>query len=425
MTGKLPKTMNVEPAIRRLRIAMVYSRLPFPMMRGDQLTVAHLISFLHQRGHTVDLYDMALDGHLEPEQESWLRTACSRVALYPQSKAAKLAGLLKGAIRLQPFQVGLFDNPKLAADLKAAIAEDNYDVIYCYYPRTAPAVPNLVGAKNGPKTFLALQLSQTLNTERMARAETNPLKRAVYHIEAKLMGAFEARIWQRFHRVVLIGPADVAAIQAQCAAHNQPEINNWIYGAHGTDTDKFVPATLREVVPNRLVFSGSMLYAPNIQAVLWFVANVWPIIRRSEPEATFIVQGRDPAPEIMALDGKDGITVTGTVPDVGVIIRSANVCVNPMLAAGGMQNKLIEYLACGKATVATTIANEGIMAPSDTLMIADSAQDFAAAVLHLLRNPEEAAALAGRGRKYVLENWTWERHFLALEQQFFHALDEL
>lgn len=422
--AQLPKTMRCEPAERKLRIAMAYSRLPFPMMRGDQLTVAHLISFLAARGHAIDFYDMNLDGHLDAVQDAWLKRVCRKVTFYEQSRAAKLAGLVKGGLARLPFQIGLFDNARLAADLRAAVDGGAYDIVYCYYPRTAPAVPNLVKHKRRTKSFLALQLSQTLNTERMARNETNALKRMVYYVEAKLMGRYEARIWQDFNRVVLIGPADVAAIQAQCAAHGQPDIDNWVYGAHGTDTDKFVPASPQEVVPNRLVFSGSMLYPPNIQAVLWFVAHVWPRIRAEVPEATFIVQGRDPSSEIVALDGRDGIHVTGTVPDVGVIIRSAHVCVNPMLAAGGMQNKLIEYMACGKAVVASTIANEGILAPADALLIADRAEEFAEAVLRLLRDPAEARALAERARAYVLANWTWEKHFLDLEAAFYEALDE-
>ena len=100
--AQLPKAMKCEPAERRLRIAMVYSRLPFPMMRGDQLTVAHLISFLSARGHAIDLYDMALDGHLDEVQDAWLRKACRKVSFYEQGKPSKAAGLMKGTLSPAP-----------------------------------------------------------------------------------------------------------------------------------------------------------------------------------------------------------------------------------------------------------------------------------------------------------------------------------
>ena len=394
------------------------------MMRGDQSTVAHLISFLHQRGHAVDLYTLAVDGELDGEQERWLADACQNVRIYPQPWRSKLAGLAFGVLSLLPLQVSIFRNRSLKEDLERAIDDGEYDIIYCYYPRTAPAIPATVKSMQGTASFLALQLSQTLNTKRMAHEERNSFKRLVYRVETLLMSRFESKIWKDFNKVVLIGPADVAAVKEQCRIHGQPEIDNWTYGAHGTDTDKFVPARPDEVIPGRVIFSGSMLYPPNIGAVHWFVDNVWPKIRAEMPTATFVVQGRDPAPSILDLDGRDGIWVTGTVPDVGVLIRSAQVCVNPMIAAGGMQNKLIEYMACNKAIVASSVANEGIMAPDDALVIADEPTAFASAVLHLLKNPSAAEQLGSAARRYVLANWTWEKHWLDLEAEFYSALRE-
>jgi glycosyltransferase involved in cell wall biosynthesis len=393
------------------------------MMRGDQLTVAHLISFLAARGHTVDLYTLAVDGVMSTEQAQWLEQVCRSVRIYHQPWHAKLAGLVLGSLLLLPLQVSLFRNAELKHDLARAINSDEYDIVYCYYPRTAPAVSSSVRGKPATASFLALQLSQTLNTKRMARFERNRLKRLIYRIETVLMGRFEARVWQDFDKVVLIGPADVAAVKEQCRAHGQPEIDNWIYGAHGTDTDKHVPANPSDIVPGRVIFSGSMLYPPNIQAALWFVDEVWPAVRSQIPGATFVIQGRDPSAKILELDGRDGIWVTGTVLDVGMLIRSAHVCVNPMLAAGGMQNKLIEYMACNKAVVATSVANEGIRAPAGTLVIADEADDFAEAVIGLLKAPEAAARLGSTARRYVLSQWTWEKHFLDLESAFHASLD--
>jgi polysaccharide biosynthesis protein PslH len=422
--AQLPRTMECAATAEPLRIALVYSRIPFPMMRGDQTTVAHLISFLHQRGHLVDLYTLAVDGSLDSEQDAWLQRACRTVRIYSQPWHSKLAGLSVGLTSLLPLQVSIFRNRQLKRDLEIAVNSGDYDIVYCYYPRTAPAIPTSVKSMPATSSFLALQLSQTLNTKRMAGEERSFLKRLVYRLETRLMGRFESKIWKDFNRVVLIGPADVAAVKEQCRTYGQPEIDNWIYGAHGTDTDKFVPATPDEIVPGRVIFSGSMLYPPNIGAVHWFVDNVWPMVRAQLPTATFVIQGRDPASSILALDGRDGIWVTGTVPDVGVLIRSAQVCVNPMIAAGGMQNKLIEYMACKKAIVASTVANEGIMAPEEALVIADVPEAFAAAVVRLLRDPIAAEQLGASARDYVLSNWTWEKHFLDLEEAFYESVGQ-
>lgn len=417
VSEQLPRKMECIPSDRPLRIGFVYSRLPFPMMRGDQMTVAHLLSFLGARGHAVDFFTLNLDGEMSPVQEQWLDETCSSVHIYTQSRVNRIFGLLRGALRGMPLQVGMFWNRRMAEDIRSAVADGEYDLVYCYYPRTAPAVPTGREASGTPN-FLALQLSQTLNTRRMALNEPRFLKRMLYSLEARLMGRYESRVWSAFDRVVLIGPADVEAVREECRRRKRPEIDNWIYGAHGTDVDKYVVARPAEIVSKRIVFSGSMLYPPNIQAVLWFAEQVWPRILEAEPDATFVIQGRDPAPQVRVLDGQMRISVTGTVPDVGEIIRSAEVCVNPMLAAGGMQNKLIEYMASGKSVVATSIANEGIRAPAGTIFIEDEPDRFADSVVRLLRNPDLSAWIGARAAEYVRTNWTWEKHFLDLESEF-------
>ena len=94
-----------------------------------------------------------------------------------------------------------------------------------------------------------------------------------------------------------------------------------------------------------------------------------------------------------------------------------------MIAAGGMQNKLIEYMACNKAVVASSVANEGIMAPQEALVIADEPVEFANAVVRLLRDPTAAEDLGSAARDYVLSHWTWEKHWLDLESAFYESLD--
>jgi glycosyltransferase involved in cell wall biosynthesis len=416
----LPKPMNCAPAARQLKIAVVYSRIPFPMMRGDQLTVAHLISFLAARGHAVDLYTLHFGGEMVDRQSEWLRSACRKANIYKHGLPAMLGGAIRALFKGQPLQVGIFHNRRLAGELKAAAAVGEYDILYCYYIRSAPDTPDLRRpGRDRPASVLAMQLSQTLNMRRIYDNQPLGWKKLFYLAEKTLFARYEARAWQKFDRTMLIGPADVAAVKEVGRRERQPEVDNWAYGAHGTDTNKFIAARPEEIRPNRVVMSGSMIYQPNVQAVSWFIRECWPAIRQARPDAELIVQGWNPGPALRKLDGQQGIVVTGTVPDVGEYIRSAAVCINPMLAASGMQNKLIEYMACAKAVVATTVANEGVRAPADALIIADGAEGFAREVIGLLNDPERALAIGQQAREYVLANWTWEEHFLKLEQEFY------
>jgi polysaccharide biosynthesis protein PslH len=424
----LPKEMDVPRAERPLRIALVYSRLPLPMRRADQMTVAHLISFLKARGHAVDLYAINTGGNAQESDMVWLRHACRSLYLYNHDWISIARGLLQVPFRAIPLQVALFSHPGQRRDLHSKVKQGAYDVVYTYYFRSAEVSRGLgrTAASNesgAPVTFLALQLSQALNTRRIATNAPNFLIRMLYHLESRLVAPYEARIWREFTHTVLIGKRDVEEIREICRSQRQPVIDNYVFGAHGTDVTRFAPRTDVREEPNHLVFSGYMRVPTNIQAVQWFARNVWPLVKAAVPQATWSIVGREPSPEVLKLAELPGVEVTGAVPDVSVHIAKAAVCINPMQAGAGMQNKLIEYLAGAKPVVATRVANEGIGAtPGEHLLQTDDPTEFADAIVNLLRDQELRTKLGHAARQFVLQHWTWEAHFMELEKNFYQAL---
>jgi glycosyltransferase involved in cell wall biosynthesis len=303
--------------------------------------------------------------------------------------------------------------------VRVVAAGRRYDLAYAYYIRSAEALRGLEGLV--PVRFLALQLSQTLNTERLARNAARWWERLFYRLESRRMAAYESRIWQIADRTVLIGAKDVEAIEAACRQQGQPPIDNVVFGPHGVDTERFAPRPEAEET-DTVVMSGVMRYAPNVEAALWFLAQVWPLVRAARPAARFFLVGRDPTPALLAHDGRDGITVTGTVHEPADWIARGAVCVAPIRAAAGLQNKLLEALAMGKALVATPEANEGIQAPAgEALLLAREPAAFATAVLELLDDAARRRALGLAGRAFVEAKWTWEAPFLVLEAAFAEA----
>jgi glycosyltransferase involved in cell wall biosynthesis len=413
--------MVVETAPRRLRIALVYSRVPLPMTRADQMTMAHLIEYLTARGHLIDLFTLDTGEPISDAQREWLAAKCNRLEIARQGFLMSLLGLLGAMLHDRPLQVGWFTNYKQIACARKAVAAGGYDVIYTYYIRSAEVARGIalagVARKPGqPATFLALQLSQALNTRRIAEHATRLRDKIIYGFERASMRRYESRVWRDFSRTVLIGRQDVDEIRAACREQNLPEIDNYLLCAHGVDTERFRPRPdLTE--PLTLVVSGVMRTNTNIQAVTWFVRNCWPAVKAAVPGVKFLIVGRSPPPEVTAFAVADpAITVTGEVPDPANYIARATVCINSMQAGAGMQNKLIEYLASGKAVVATPVANEGVgAAPGTHLIVAESPESFARAVIDLLRDPDRRARLGSAAREYIERNWTWEKFFAELE----------
>jgi glycosyltransferase involved in cell wall biosynthesis len=422
---RVPRPMRPGPAPRPLRILLVYSRPPLPMTRGDELTVAHLLEFLHARGHEVDFFTLESGPGLSTGHRAWLQSRCRRLVVERRARWRSAFDALAGLLAGRPLQIGWFRDRRQIRMIERALAAEPYDLAYAYYIRSAEALRRVRHDRpDGLVTFLALQLSQYLNTRRLAETSRSLAQRLLFRLESRLIRAYEARVWQDFTRTVRIGPKDLEAVRTACREEGVAPIDNHLFGPHGVDVEQFRPRSVALVEPGLVVLTGAMRYAPNAQAALWLASGIWPLVRRAVPTARLAIVGRDPPAAVRNLDGKAGITVTGTVADPADWMARAAVCVAPIQAASGLQNKLLEYLAMGKAVVATARANEGIgAAPGRDLVIADEPAAFAAAITDLLADPGRCRALGGAGRDFVLESWTWEGPFRMLEAGFYAAIE--
>lgn len=424
LTGynRVPRPMNVEPAARSLRVLFVYSRPPLPMTRGDELTVSHLLEFLFRRGHQIDFLTLEPSGfEMRPEHKAWIESRCRRFESFALGRIDGLMNAGLGVLKGWPVQIGFMANAAQKARAVELAASEDYDLAYAYYIRSTEVL-RAVGDKAGT-SFLALQLSQTLNTQRLSQTARTWVERLFYRFESYRLGAYEARAWQDFDRCVLIGPKDLEAIKTVCRDQGQPDITNHVFGPHGVDTDQFAPADPALTEPETVVMSGVMRYAPNVEAAVWFAQEVWPLVLKARPNAKFYIVGRDPLPAVTALEDIPGVTVTGTVEEPAEWIAKATVSVAPIRAAAGLQNKLLEAMAMAKPVVATSIANEGIGAVQDRdLILADQPEDMAKAILELMDDPARREELGLHARRYIEDMWTWAGPFLQLEQAFFDTL---
>ncbi|MBI3491888.1 MAG: glycosyltransferase [Acidobacteria bacterium] len=175
----------------------------------------------------------------------------------------------------------------------------------------------------------------------------------------------------------------------------------------GVDTSYFHPNGARAAAAE-LVFTGSMDWFPNEDAVLNFVDAILPRIRAAVPAVTLSVVGRAPSAPLRAAVEAAGGRVTGTVPDVRPFVDRASVYVVPLRVGGGTRLKIFEALAMGKAVVSTSVGAEGLpIAPGVHFVQADEPRAFADAVVSLLRDPARRRALGAAGRRLVEEKYSW------------------
>jgi len=190
---------------------------------------------------------------------------------------------------------------------------------------------------------------------------------------------------------------------------------------NGVDIEIFQQVSPKET-SNQIIFTGAMDYYPNIDAVLFFAEQCWPLIQSQVPGASWQIVGRNPPPEVWKLAQLPGVTVTGSVPDVRPYLAASAVAVAPLRIGSGTRLKILEALAMQKAVVSTSIGCEGLtVEPGKHLMVADQPEAFAQSIMELLHKPAMRAALGSAGRALVEADYGWER----CGSQLLHVLEEI
>lgn len=190
--------------------------------------------------------------------------------------------------------------------------------------------------------------------------------------------------------------------------------------ANGVDSEFFAPSETF-VSPYHagdipVVFTGAMDYWPNIDAAQWFVESVLPELCASRPQIKFFVVGRNPPPELQAL-ASDRVVVTGTVPDVRPYLQHARVVVAPLRVARGIQNKILEAMAMARPVIASTACAGGVdAAPGKDFFVAESVQDYVAAVDNVLSSEDGGQGIGVAARKTVVDRYSWAANMATVDR---------
>jgi sugar transferase (PEP-CTERM/EpsH1 system associated) len=236
-------------------------------------------------------------------------------------------------------------------------------------------------------------------------AETaSGLTRPLYRAQYRRMLRFEHRALDRFEGVLAVSATDRDTLTRiyHDAIHGPVHVVQT-----GVDTGFFEPAPT-PAGSRALVFTGSMDWLPNEDAMLYFCRDVLPRIRAQEPHVSLSIVGRAPTPAVARLAQEAGVSVTGRVDDVRPYMAESAVYVVPLRIGGGTRLKIFEAMAMGKAVVSTTVGAEGLpVHDGEHLLLADDSESFASAVVRLLRDDDRRRSLEAAARTLVVEHYDW------------------
>jgi glycosyltransferase involved in cell wall biosynthesis len=232
------------------------------------------------------------------------------------------------------------------------------------------------------------------------------------------MAREERTAWRKVDGISLTSQRDADLVRQDVPGARTAVVPN------GVDVGEF-SVTTRTSERDVILFFGAINYYPNQEALIYFIDNVFPLIKRRRPGAVFRVLGPGAPDSVLARAG-NGVEILGMVPEVGPYLESATAIVVPLRIGGGTRLKIVEALAKGKAVVSTSLGAEGIDVVHDQhLLIADEPEAFAREVERVLTDPQLAARLGQAGRQLMEERYSWRSIVTGLEQFFDTLADTL
>ncbi len=373
------------------RLLFITHRLPFPPDKGERVRAFHEIVALSR--HFAVTVASPLHRPGEAAHAAALRQHCADVLTAPAGRGKWLAGALKylqGGCNTE----GHFNVPALRDKLLAAAAAEPFDVVVAY---SSAVIPTALAV---PARAHVADLVDTDSAKWHAYASAaGLLGRRFYRREADGVARLERQAVERCAAVLVVSEAEAATLPLRN--------DKVLVMANGVDLDYFAPAAAPQGPPS-LVFTGSMDYLPNVQAVTWFAQHVWPSLLGHVPGLRLLIVGRDPTPAVRRLRQHKGIVVTGPVDDVRPYVHRAAVVIAPLQIAPGISNKVLEAMAMGKCILASPAALVGLdVQVGRDLMEASTPQEWQASLLSLLADEARRDQLGQAARSLAQREYTW------------------
>ena len=392
----------------RKKVLFLNFRFPYPLSGGDRLKSYHLLR------HLSDIADVDLicldawnSGHGSNLSE--IKKIVKNVTVVPFKRAAAWARVFFTLPTQTPVEYGYYDSPQMQEAVDEALATNHYDLIICFFLRTAIYVKHVVDI---PKLLIA-EDQRMLMQERSSKKFSFTGEYFVRANDAKKLHSYEPEMMHHFDLVTFVAKPDMEGILSL-----DPSIPSMIV-TNGVDTER-LQYTLHKR-ENAILYAGVLSVYHNKNMVERLAKKILPRIHKVSPDTRLYIVGKDPDVDMRILIGDTpGAELHSNVPDIKPFYERAAIFVHPQVTGSGIQNKLLEALALGCAVVTTPIGASGIEGLRDGVnaLIRTTDEEMACAAIELLDNETLRCKLAEGGRALIESRYTWDTVF----KQFDDAL---
>ncbi|PIE22594.1 MAG: hypothetical protein CSA62_11515 [Planctomycetota bacterium] len=384
-------------------------RVPYPPDRGDRITTWNLLRSFIEGGDRIRILAFAENEADVAAARELERRGCEITAprISPTWRRRWSARHLLGK---EAITLPYFRHPELQRCMARWVRERPPELCFAYSSSMGQyLIQELKQLQNCPKIMQFAELDS--DKWRQYAERSGRIGRMVYGREARLLQDFERKLAQVMDLNLVVSEIEKDLFERVIPDAPVQVLSN------GVDLEAFRPAAPEAREPQTLIFTGVMDYRPNLDSVLRFTKSIWPSLRAAYPQAKFLVVGKNPTSELQALHGKNGIEISGWVESTLPWFDRASIAVVPMRIARGVQNKVLESMACGLASVVSPKAFEGIDAvDGEEILVADSDEDFVRELLALLGDAERRQSLGTAARRAMEQRYAWSAIHERMEQ---------
>ncbi len=386
-----------------MKILWLKTELLHPVDKGGKIRTFNMLREL-KREHEVTYLTLD-DGTASEDARERATEYCDTLVCVQHHARAKFSAgfyldLAANLASRLPYAIKKYESAEMRREITERARDGNFDVVVCDF--LTPSI-NLPQLDSTCATILFQHNVEAMIWKRHYEVQVNKLKKAYLYDQWRKTERFERAECRRFDAVVAVSREDADVMRREYEIERVADV------ATGVDVEFFRPRRDVSLSPHNLVFTGSMDWLPNEDAIRYFTSEIMPRVRRDVPDVTLTVVGRNPYPGLVELAARDSsVVVTGRVEDVRPYMERAAAYVVPLRIGGGTRLKIYEALAMEKAVVSTTIGAEGLpLHDGVELMLADTPADFAARVVQLLKDGTLAHELGARAARVVRARFSW------------------
>jgi len=383
-----------------MKIAVVTSRFPYPLEKGDKLRLYFQIKYLAKK-HEIILLSLA-DETVSQNSIQHIQSFCKTVSVFPIKKRKAQFNAFKSLLGKRPLEVSYFFDKKIKQEVQEILLKEKPDHIFCQLIRMSEYVRDLPFSKT-------LDYMDAFSLGMQRRAEnSNWFFKYFFKKDALQLAEYERIIFSKFDHHTIISKQDKMSLSFL-------EKNKIHVLPNGVDTDFFHPLNSKEKKYD-LTFVGNMGYYPNVQAAKFLVKNILPRLRSVFPKIKIQIAGARPTAEVKNLASQN-VDITGWVEDIREAYGNSKVFVAPIFHGRGQQNKILEAMAMGIPCITSDQVNKAIGAtPNESILIANDVESCQEQISLLLQNNELQNQLSRNALGFIKKNYSWEKRGEQLNQ---------